>query len=175
MKIKFLIAFFLGLLLSCSTTKSSIIIADTYDEEKDMTTLIIAPLGNINIPGKWTKTKYNEVSRQHFFKNNNETTIAIAKNLKEKYPFYSKSASNIMFAKIFFEWEKAHYEQQGFTVGEYSKGSNYIIWTAKKDEVNTMFLYGAKGNFAYNYSVFANNWSEEKRVQFLKDLLEKNE
>jgi hypothetical protein len=52
----------IGLLLlvltSCKTTQTSMIIADSYDEKKNQTTLTLLPYGNIVFPDKWTKTSY---------------------------------------------------------------------------------------------------------------------
>lgn len=108
MKFKLLSILLLGLTISCSTTKTLIIVADSYDQTKNVTTLTLLPYGNIEIPGEWTKTKYNEVSRQHFFVDKDSTSIAVTKNPQEKYPFYSENATDKEFARKFYEWEKDH-------------------------------------------------------------------
>ena len=174
MTIRYLTLLILGLTISCSTTKTSMIVSDSYDQNKNITTLVLLPYGNIDIPGQWTKTKYNEVSRQHFFDDKDSTTIAVTKNPQEKYPFYIETITNKEFVRKFFEWEKDHYKQQGFEIKEKSKSENFIVWTVKGKNTNTIFLYGAKDGYAYNLGVFSDNWTEEKRIQFLKNLFVKN-
>ena len=113
--------------VSCSTTKTSMIVADSFDENKNVTTLTLLPYGNIDIPGQWTKAKHNEISRQHFFIDLDSTSIAVTKNPQEKYPFYSETITETEFVRKFFEWEKNHYEKQGFDINEKSSGNNFII------------------------------------------------
>jgi len=119
------------------------IVADSYDENNNITTLTLLPYGNIEIPGQWTKSKYNEVSRQHFFVDKDSTSIAVTKNPQEKYPFYTETIADKEFARKFYEWEKDHYEKQGFEIKEKSSGINFVIWTANGDNANTILLYGA--------------------------------
>ncbi|MDR6300131.1 hypothetical protein [Mesonia maritima] len=174
MKLKILIILLIGLIISCSTTKTSSIITENYNKEQDVTTLTLIPSGNILIPGQWTKTKFNELSKQHFFTNKESHSIAVAKNPQKTYPFYSENTSNEKFVRSFFKWEKEYYEKQGFKINEKESGDNYVIWTAKANNVNTIFLYGAKNNFAYNFSILTDDLSESKRVKFLKELFQEN-
>ncbi|BDC99475.1 hypothetical protein [Persicobacter psychrovividus] len=174
MKYKLFAIIVLGLTISCSTTKTSVIVADSYDKSTNITTLSLLPYGSIEIPGQWTKTRYNEVSRQHFFVDKDSTSIAITKNPQEKYPFYHDSISDKEFAMKFFEWEKDFYEKHGYEIQESSKSNNFVIWTASGNNANTIFLYGAKNKYAYNFSVFSDNWAEEERVNFLKNIFEIN-
>ena len=174
MKYRLLIILIIGLTVSCSTTKTSMIVTDSFDQNKNVTTLTLLPYGNIDIPGQWTKTKYNEISRQHFFSDKDSTTIAVTKNPQEKYPFYTETLTDAEFARKFFEWEKAHYEKQGFEIIEKYSSNNFIVWTANGNNANTIFLYGAKNKYAYNFAVFTDNWTEEKRTEFLKNLFEGN-
>lgn len=174
MKFRLLTIFLFGLTISCSTTQTSIIVADSYDQTENITTLTLLPYGNIDIPGQWTKTMYNEVSRQHFFHDNDSTSIAVTKNPQEKYPFYSDTITDKEFLRKFFEWEKEYYEEHGYIIEEKSSNDNFVIWTVNGNGVNTIFLYGAKNKYAYNFAVFTENWSDEKRTDFLKELFEEN-
>lgn len=89
-------------LLGCATHQTSVVVSDNYNQEADQTTLTIVPHGNINIPGKWTKTSYNAVSRQHFFENKDSITIAVTKNPKDQYPFYQKDLSDKEFTTQYY-------------------------------------------------------------------------
>lgn len=132
------------------------------------------PYGNIDIPGQWTKTKYNEISRQHFFIDDDSTSIAVTKNPQEKYPFYIENLEDLEFARKFYQWEKDHYEKQGFEINEKTSGDNFMIWTANDNNTNTIFLYGAKNKMAYNFAIFTDNWMQKKQIEFLTSLFEKN-
>lgn len=92
------------------------LVSDAYDKESDQTSLTLLPYWTIPILGEWTKTSYNEVSRQHFFIDKDSTSIAVTKNPQEKYPFYRDTLTDIEFAEIFFEGEREFYEKQGFRI-----------------------------------------------------------
>lgn len=150
------------------------IVADNYNLKEDITTLTLLPYGKIDIPGKWTKTTYNQTSKQHFFIDKDSTSIAVTKNLQEKYPFYSGTMTDGQFSENFFEWEKEFYEKQGFKIDKKMSGDNFVIWTANENNANTTFLYGAKNKFAYNFAIYTDNWSDEQQVEFLINLFNNN-
>lgn len=158
-------------LTACKTTQTSMIIADKYDESQDKTTLTLHPYGNIVIPGNWTKTNYNQVSKQHFFESKDTTTLAVTKNPKEKYPFYKPEISDKEFVTEFFKWDAGYWEKQGLAVTtiDDQSANGYILWQAKSDEqeINTIFLFGSKNGFAYNLSGTSISWSETKIKDFL--------
>lgn len=160
--------------IGCTTSKTSVVIEDHYDADKDVTTLTIFPYGQIDIPGQWAKTKYDPVSRQHFFMDKDSTLISVTKNPQKNYPFYSKTMTEVQFAQSFFEWEKSYYEEKGFKINEKATYKNYVLWTANGEQTNTLFLYGAKNEFAYNFAVFSDNWPEDQRTEFLVALYNTN-
>ncbi|MEP2026431.1 MAG: hypothetical protein ABJH98_11610 [Reichenbachiella sp.] len=161
---------------SCKTTHTSMLIADSYDEAKGETTLTLIPYGNIVIPGKWTKYNYNQTSKQHFFRNSDSTAIAVAKNPIDKYPFYSSELSNSELSKNWFEWESDFYSEKGIAVTQTNRETTkeYVIWKAKSSQVNSVFLYGVKNNLAYNFAVVTDNWTDEQRTKFLRELWDIN-
>lgn len=103
MNLKVLMIILIVLNLGCSSSRTSIIVSDSYDKATDKTTLGLIPYGNIEIQGKCTKTRYNEVSRQHFFVNNDSIAIAITKAPKEKYPFYEENLTDEEFTEKFYQ------------------------------------------------------------------------
>ena len=165
-------------LTSCKTTKTSMIVADSYDEKKNQTTLTLLPYGNIVLPDKWTKTSYNQVSQQHFFTNNDSTTVAVTKNSKEKYPFFKPNQTDSEFLTDFVKWDAAYWVKLGFTVATVDNQSEkgYILWQAKSDEknVNTIFLFGSKNGLAYNFSGTSKTWTETEIKDFLVQLFNDN-
>lgn len=101
-------------LSSCGSTRhTSILIGDSYDETTDKSTMIFVPNGNVEIPGKWTRTTYNQVSRQQFFVNSDSASIAIAKNSKGKYPFYVETKSDFELVTDFYKWDSEYWAEQG--------------------------------------------------------------
>lgn len=174
MKIRLLIIIFIGGMLSCSTTKTSTIVSHSYDQSTNTTILTLLPYGGIKIPGNWRKTSYNEISRQHFFENEEGVSIAVTKNLQKKFPFYSSGISPHDFALKFFEWERDFYQKQGYTIKKIKTESDYVIWSATGKDANSVFLYGAKDKFAYNFAVLNNAWNRIRIIEFLIELFENN-
>lgn len=152
------------------------LISDSYDEEKNVTSLMLFPFGNIEIPGKWTKTNYNETSRQHYFKNADSTSIAVALNPVNKYPFHRDSLTNQQWVDEFYFWDSEHYLNQGYTteILDTEESGDFLIWKIIGNNVNTMFLFGRKNEFALNYVVFTDNLSDEQRIRFLIELFNRN-
>ena len=136
------------------------------------------PNGNIVLPDKWTKSSYNQVSKQHFFKNNDSTTVAVAKNKKQEYPFYKSTQSNEDFLTEFTKWESDYFKSQGATIRLINDQSDkgYILWkaTIEKENINTIYLFGLKGDYAYNLLGDSKTWTEEKIKAFLIKLFSDN-
>jgi hypothetical protein len=182
MKIKSIImitGFLVLTLISCNTTQTSMIVADNYDIKQNQTTLTLLPYGNIVFPNKWNKTSYNNVSKQHFFTNNDSTTIAVAKSPREKYPFYKSSQTDKEFVSEFVKWDAEYWKNQGLTVKTISDKSDngFIVWQVtdeKKKKVNTIFIFGSKNNFAYNFSGTSQKWTDDNIQQFLTKLYTDN-
>jgi len=138
--------------------------------------LIILPYGNINIPDRWKKTDYNPVSKQYFFRNSDSTTIAIAKNPKEKYPFYKADQSDKIFIAEFVKWDAEYWEKQGMENKILTDNSDqgYTTWQVLKNDVNTILLFGLKKGLVYNFSVTSATWIDKKKEEFLIQLFNSN-
>ena len=173
---KYITLLFLVLSISsCKTAGTSMLIGDSYDEKKDETTLMLLPYGNITLPKKWIKTDYLASSRQHFFINNDSTTISVAKNLREKYSFYNPNQSDKEFVTEFVKWDSDYWKEQGLNVMIIDDQANqdYILWQAKNKErnINTIFLFGVKNKFAYNFSATSRTWSETEIKDFFNPII----
>jgi hypothetical protein len=165
-------------LTSCKTTQTSMIIANSYDEKKNQTTLTLLPYGKIVIPDKWRETSYNQISKQHFCTNNDSTTVAVTKNPKEKYPFFKSEQTDSEFVTAFVKWDAEYWKKQSMTVTTLDNQSKkgYILWQAKSEEknVNTIFIFGSKNGLAYNFSGTSKTWTETKIKDFLVQLFNDN-
>lgn len=172
----YIVPLLVGLLSACASSQTSLLIADSYDAEKNQTVLMVMPYGNIELPGKWTKTSYNEVSRQHFFTDGDSTTVAVAKQPREKYPFYSSAQNDAEFVRAFHTWDADHWSAQGMTTTllEDRAADGYIVWQVTGEGVNTIFLFGSKSAYAYNFSVSSTKWSDAEAQRFLAELYGSN-
>lgn len=173
-QIRLLIQIILGTtLLSCTPTKStSVLYSDDYDKEKDLTSVMIFPHGEIKIPGKWKKTSYNSSSRQHFFKSTDSVTFAVSLNPWDKYEFNKKGMTPNEFVKSIYEWESNYWQQQiqgQLNLIKENPERNYIIWSLTKEpNVNSYFLFGLKENTAFNLYISSDKWDESKKIELLE-------
>jgi hypothetical protein len=165
-----------GLISACASSQTSVLIADHYDAATDQTVLVVVPYGNISLPGKWTKTSYNEVSRQHFFSNGDSTTVAVAKQPREKYPFYAAGQNDAQFVVAFQNWDAQYWRKNGMltTVVEDRSSDGVIVWNVAGERINTTFLFGSKNNYAYNLSVSSKRWNDPQVTKFLLELYAAN-
>ncbi|WP_258105857.1 hypothetical protein [Marinoscillum sp. MHG1-6] len=167
---------FLTTIAGCKTSQTTMLISDSYNEEKNVTSLMLFPYGNIDIPGKWTKTNYNETSRQHYFKNADSTSIAVALNPVNKYPFHHDSLTNQQWVDKFYLWDSEYYLNQGYTteILDTDESGDFLIWKISGNNVNTIFLFGRKNEYALNYAVNTDNLTDEQRINFLTELFNRN-
>lgn len=159
--------------ISCIPTKStSTLYSDSYDKEKDLTSVMIFPYGDVKIPGNWTKTSYNNSSRQHFFKDADSTTFAVAINPWNKHEFYRQEMTANQFVKAFYEWDSIYWQQQTNGEVELLKEDlegNYIVWHLKKEpNIDGYFLYGLKRQTVFNLYITSTKLSESKIVELLE-------
>ena len=170
-------------LASCATQKVSTIAGGEYDRNKDRTDYFVLPFGSTSMPGKWTKTRYNEVSKQQFFKNEENISITVAFTPINSYEFNTdKSKKGYNFTRAFYEWDadyfvKTHKLNQERI--EFNENKNYIIWRAFGQQnganFDTYFLFGEKNGYANNFSItVTDKWTKEDKVKFLKEMYLQN-
>lgn len=159
---------------------SSTIVGGKYEESKDSTSYFVFPYGSVMIPGRWEKTSYNNVSGQQFFMNSDSVTLSVVFSRFDKYEFNQDGAkTGYDFVKACYEWETDYFEKtQGLKhmIIEEDKEKNYMIFrvydASDKANVNTYFLLGEKnGNVSYFSLSRAEKWTEERRLDFLRGLL----
>jgi hypothetical protein len=171
-----LISFLTTLLyVGCQSTKSvSTIISDKYDSPTNQTTFEKFPLGSVKIPGKWTKTSYNEVSRQHFFKNVDSVFVAIAINLNTHYPFFVKGMTDSASVIAFYEWDSKFLADQikgTRTILKYDSINQSIIWhLTDKKEIDSYYLYGCDKGKIFGLFISTNKWNEAEKTNLLETI-----
>lgn len=165
----------LTVLHSCATTKSTTILySENYDATNDRTSVLMFPYGEIKIPGRWKKISENGVSGQYFFINQDSTIIAIALNPWNKYEFSNKNpeVTTDNFVRKFYEWDATYLKEQingEMRILTENKDENYLIWNLVNEKsVNDYYLFGLKGDIAYNLSITTEKWSEDSKVEFLE-------
>lgn len=166
-------------LTSCAPQRVSTIVGGEYDKTKNKTDYFVLPFGSVSIPGKWAKTKYNEVSNQQFFKNDENVTIAIAFTPIDSYEFNTdKSKKGYAFTKAFYEWDSDYFQKTHHLNQENIESNekqNYIIWRTfgqyNNIEFDTYFLFGEKNGYANNFSITqTDKWTKEQKINALKEM-----
>jgi hypothetical protein len=162
---------------NCATTSRSLLIANSYNPQNNITTLTALPYGNIDIPGRWAKTGYVGSSGQHFFKNSDLTVIAVGKLPQTKIPSYQKSKTNYENVYAFYKWDSEYFKnKKGYEVREIKNDEDncFVLWDIEKGETRYIFIFGLKNGMFYNFLVQSGNWPEDKIHNFLIDLFLNN-
>ena len=179
MKIRYLLLFAAVICTNCATQKASTITGGEYDENKNQTSYFVLPFGSAFIPGKWIKTKYNNVSNQQFFKNSDSITIAVAFNPVNKYEFNTdNSKKGFEFVKAFYEWDSQYFVNTNKLNREKiedDENQHYIVWRVfgenNETAYDTYFLFGEKNGYARNFSIMkTNKWNREEKIKVLKEM-----
>ena len=165
-----------GLLSGCATGKAPGSSTYQYDQTLNQTQLSLLPSGTMRFPGEWARTAYHESSGQHFFRNKFGTTIGLARNLQETYPFYYQNQGDFEFTRAFFSWEAAFVVKAGLEprVIKEVPDQNYLIWQVKGPAADKYFLYGAKGGYAYNLMATSTSLSAEEQIKLLELVFQTN-
>ena len=169
-----IILFVLLQMAGCASNKMSTIVGGDYDEDKDVTSYFVLPLGQVSIPGRWEKTRYDKVSRQQFFTNQDSIIIALAFGRFDSYEFNTKGAlKGYDFIKAFYEWEAEYFESKGLErqLLESDSTKKYMVYRFYGQNYDTYFLIGERFGNVSNFSINATNkWPEKDKILFLKRL-----
>jgi len=185
MKVKFNNkAFFVIMIIvlnACSTQRTSTIVGCDYNKSKNITDYFVIPYGYVSLPGKWEKLNYNSVSRQQFFKNQDSIIVAVSFGRYNKYEFnMDGSLIGYDFIEAFYEWDSKYFvDSFGLkrNVIESDTANNFMIYRIydqiEKGKLDTYFLIKEKNGNIFNFSISkTDKWSENRKVNFLKELLE---
>ena len=167
------------LILSCSANRGpSVLYSDNYNKDKDETSVMIFPYGQVNIPGKWIHTNYNTHSGQYFYRGTDSTEVAVALQPWNQYEFSQDNpeVTQENFVNKFFEWDSNYLKE--VTKGKVSllaedREKNYLVWNLTSNGRNDYFLFGLKGQVAYNLYVSSNKWDAKRKVAFLEQMFMK--
>ena len=169
-------------LTSCTIFKNnsstSTIVSCNYNEKKNQTEYMVFPYGQVSISGKWERTSYNSVSKQHFFMNPDSIIIAIGFGPYNKYEFNKDGTKKgFEFIKAFYEWEAEYFATYNLDTEEIESDTtnHFIIWRLygnyKDTFVDTYFLFGEKNGFVKNFAVMiTEKWTREQKIDFLKNM-----
>ena len=144
---------------------------EVYNEQADKTVYLFLPEGNVEIPGKWVRTAFDESKQQQYFANVDADTVSIGKSPAKIYPFYTASKSKFKLVNDFYEWDADHWIKQGMSVNkiEENVAEKYVIWQVKGPNTDKMFLFGSKDKLVVNYMISA-DWDKETKADFLKSM-----
>lgn len=158
---------------SCSTTYTSTLFGDSYDKIKDTTTLTVIPYGNVSLPGKWTKSSYDDNSRQHYFVNKDSTTVAIVFGPCEKYEFYKSEMNKFESVNKFYEWDSSYLSETynlNRTILKTDSVNCYLVWNMSGNGINNYFLSGRKGDFFFNIMIYSYKINEKIKLELLEHI-----
>ena len=164
--------------ISCNPKTGSTLQGDDYDAASNATRYFVLPMGQVSMPGRWTKTHYNNSSHQQFFADADSVKIAIAFNRYDKYAYNPKGQlKGFAFVKGFYEWDATYFEQLGLRQQLISSDSaaGYLIWrltgTQQGAVYDSWFLFGEKQGNVSNFSIMKTDaWTDEQKQAFLKQL-----
>ena len=169
-----------ALFASCSSTKStSVIVGGDYDATKDVTTYMVFPYGDVELPGKWDKSQYSQSSHQQFFINQDSVIVAVSFAPYNKYEFnFDGALKGADFLLAYHKWEADFFQEQGLECPliEMDSTNNYIIYkisgTYSDTVIDSFYLIRESKGAVSSYSIQrTDKWSDDKRLEFLKSLL----
>lgn len=173
----------LFLLTGCVTQKVSTITGSSYNEQLNETNYMVMPYAAINIPGKWTKANYDNVSRQQFFKNSDSVSLAITFAPIKEFEFnLNNQKKGFEFVQAFYKWEANYFMSQYpviVSIIDQDSTANYLLWHVKSrdrtSDINNYFLFSEKNGIAHNYCIYsAPTWSEKQITDFLQNTFNYN-
>lgn len=167
------------LLTNCASQRVSTIVGVDYNETKDETDYFVVPYGSVSIPGKWTKTNYNSISKQQFFRNDDSIILAIAFGRFDKYEFNTDGRlKGFDFVKSYYNWDSKFFvefhglQRQEMEIDSINGFLAYRIFgNIEKGEFDTYFLIGEKNGNVTNISISdTDKWTESEKLTFMKNL-----
>jgi hypothetical protein len=167
------------LMTNCASQRTSTIVGGEYNEIKNETDYFVVPYGSVAIPGKWTKTSYNSVSRQQFFQNSDSIIIAIAFSRFDKYEFnMNGKLQGFDFVKAYYEWDSKYFvvshglQREKMSIDSANGFMTYRIFgQIEKGEFDTYFLIGEKNGNITNISISdTDKWTENEKLTFMENL-----
>ncbi|WP_196887378.1 hypothetical protein [Aureivirga sp. CE67] len=136
--------------------------------------------GNIDrkiyIPGKWEEHQKMK-GGQVFIINKDKTTVGTVIYRSNQLPGYKKGMSKNEIAKLYFEWDSQYFESElnyKVEIIQEDKENGSIVWMAKKDDLESYFLFGCDGEYIYNFTIDDMNLSKETKSEFLKEIYMEN-
>jgi len=168
--------FILTIVTSCMAPKAiSTIESNNYDDKANQTTFTKLPFGSISIPGKWTKVSYNQVSRQHNFKNADSVLTAVAINQSSSYPFYKLNMTSNEVVKEFYEWDSKYLAENingKRTIIKQDTVNQFIVWQITADnekyKVDNHYLFGSENGIIFTVFISTKKWTNEQKVEYLQ-------
>jgi hypothetical protein len=136
-------------ILACKAPKPSVV---NSQKIKQNTSITFNDGIELSLPGDWQVSSENKLTNQKFFRNKDSVLLALSVNPMSKYSFYSIGMQDTVFTSAFYMWESGHYTKSGYDVKiiERQYNGQYIIFSAKKDDINATLLYGGKKNKGYS-------------------------
>ena len=165
-------------LIGCASHRVNTLESTKYDQQKNQTEYLLFPFGSVILPGKWEKTRYNTVSLQQFFTNQDSVELSIALNDYTKFEFNQDgSKKGFDFLNAYYEWETNYRKSlNGLNsrIIESDKQKNYMIFQLfgqnKENNINVFYLIKMPKNILNTISISSAKWDDDKKISFLRGL-----
>ncbi|MES2513803.1 MAG: hypothetical protein V4580_06635 [Bacteroidota bacterium] len=167
--------FLIGLFFVPNTSAQNLSTTETvsYNSKTNTTQYIVFPIGSVSIPGLWTKERYNSVSGQQWFLNQDSIKLAVAFTTCNNYEFSKKNLKNLAFTKAYYEWDSNYLSERHQAKREIIVSDSiheYIIWRLHNEHYDSYFLVGTQKCNVHVYEVVSSLWKEDQKIKFLQDL-----
>lgn len=169
---------FFTAITSCMGPKYvSTIVSDNYDERKDQTTYMKFPYGSLSLPGKWTKSSFNENSGQQNFKSKDSLSTALLINRASIYPFYVKGMTSNQFVKAMYEWDSKYFIdniEASCTIIKEDTLDHFIVWKIsahnEKYNIENEYLFGCENGIVFTVFAPTRKLTAEQKIDFMESV-----
>jgi hypothetical protein len=167
------------LLTSCATHGAISLFGGGYSIFRKETDYNVLPYGSATLPGKWYKVKYNTLSCQQFFINQDSIIIALAFERYDNFEFnLNGSHSGYNFVKAFYDLDSKYFiDSHGLNgyVVESDSINGFMIYRfhgyIDGAEFDNWFLIGEKNGNISNFSISkTDKWTDDEKIIFLRNL-----
>ena len=179
----YLLTVIVAVFTSCASQKE-VTVGGGYDEEKNQTDYFVLPYGSASMPEKWEKADFYKASKQQFFKNSEDVTVALSFGFCSNYEFNAdKPKKGFEFVESFYKWESQYYVKKhklNCQIVEKDSINDFIIWRLngilQGDKIDNYILFGAKKCNVSNFTIYdTKKWTEQEKIDFLKKTFDAKE
>lgn len=165
----------------CEAQPYSTVTSFDYSKKKKQTVYAVVPFGNVTLPGKWKQQHYDNISKQQWISNVQDSLlIAVSLVPCDRFEFNEKGTkTGFDFVKAYYDWEADYFVKESglnATLIEEDSTKSYRIMHVFGDSQgkrkDVYILLAANECAVRNIQLgYAPKYREEEKLAFLKSLL----